>query len=95
MGSQCARWESLPCLLDSFSKTPIIFVHGATNTAKTMEPLAAYFREKGYHDEELYATTYGAHGEAVNAYHERMHCAYVQQVGPVGGVIGRRSNAPI
>lgn len=63
----------------AFSKIPVLFVHGATNTARTMEPLAAYFREHGYVDDELYATTYGSNG-AVDGYHEKMHCEYVKQV---------------
>ncbi|KAH7726475.1 Protein LIPS-15 [Aphelenchoides avenae] len=44
-----------------------------------MEPLGAYFRENGYADDELYATTYGSNG-AVDGYHEKMHCEYVKQV---------------
>ena len=41
------------------SRTPVIFVHGNTVSAAFWKPARAYFKEKGYTGDELWAPSYG------------------------------------
>lgn len=60
-------------------RLPVIFVHGAGGTAEQSLDSMAYFRDHGYGDDELYATTYGIDGKS-----DSMQCVFVKQVRTVG-----------
>uniref|UniRef100_A0A915PFV9 Lipase n=1 Tax=Meloidogyne floridensis TaxID=298350 RepID=A0A915PFV9_9BILA len=44
-------------------RLPVILVHGITASAAGMEPIRKYFKNKGYGDQEIFATTYGDAGK--------------------------------
>ena len=44
---------------DGLTRTPVIFVHGNTVSANFWLPARDYFKSQGWHDEEMWAPSYG------------------------------------
>ncbi|GMT21598.1 hypothetical protein PFISCL1PPCAC_12895, partial [Pristionchus fissidentatus] len=62
---------------------PVLFVHGVSSRAgEMMKKAAGYFKTQGYHQSELYATTYenGGKGDKTSWTKYNMKCSSVKQV---------------
>lgn len=62
-----------------FRHKPVILVHGITNTAGLFWRVRQDLVNKGYADNEVYATTYGDGGKT-NVLFVTMECQYVKVV---------------
>lgn len=62
------------------SRRPVIYVHGVSQIAGDLGILQWYLHFRGYHDEEVYATSYGEPGRRTKLLVEPMKCDYVKQV---------------
>lgn len=64
--------------------SPVVFVHGYTAYAGNFSGLLNIFRENGYNDTELYATTYGFKSKSnISGFLtdvERISCEYIKNV---------------
>lgn len=76
-------------------KIPIVFVHGYTDFAGAVEPIAEYFKKNfGYTDEELYGTSYGTFviGKPIQT---GMKCEYIKMVRVVIESVSNFTNSQV
>ncbi|KAH7716542.1 Protein LIPS-7 a [Aphelenchoides avenae] len=73
-----------------YFKLPVVFVHGSGGTAEQAHEPMAYFRERGYGDQELYATTYGVDGDT-----DSMRCVFVRQVRSLIVAVSNYTDSPV
>ncbi|KAF7629178.1 hypothetical protein Mgra_00009287 [Meloidogyne graminicola] len=71
-------WLEEEIKLNQTNKRPIIFIHGLTNIAGNYEYVRRYFRQKGYSNSELYATTYSF--GVKNFLRDKMECKHIKQL---------------
>uniref|UniRef100_A0AC35U545 Lipase_3 domain-containing protein n=1 Tax=Rhabditophanes sp. KR3021 TaxID=114890 RepID=A0AC35U545_9BILA len=58
---------------------PVIMVHGITNSAGTFAMIGKHFTNHGYHNNQVFATTYGDAGKT-NVLMVTMECRFIMQV---------------